>query len=74
MEVRIGVQDISHDIVFESDSEPQDLAEVISTSWANEEMITLHDSKGRRILVPSDKIGFIELGPPTREQVGFGVG
>lgn len=74
MEVRIGVQNITHDIVFESDSEPADLADVITGAWASDEMITLHDAKGRRILIPSDKIAYIELGPPTRGQVGFGVG
>ena len=32
---------------------------------------TLADSKGRRVLVPTDKLAYVEIGSPTAGQVGF---
>lgn len=72
MEVRIGVQDAPREVVFESNAEPEALAAVIGKAWANKELLTLQDNKGRRILVPTDKVAFVELGPASHGRVGFG--
>ncbi|MEI2716784.1 MAG: DUF3107 domain-containing protein [Candidatus Nanopelagicales bacterium] len=72
MEVRIGIQDSPREVVFESAAEPEDLADVISEAWAANELVTLEDVKGRRILVPTDKVAYIELGAPLAGRVGFG--
>lgn len=72
MEVRIGIQDSPREVVFESAAEPEELAEVVSEAWAANELLTLHDTKGRRILVPTDKIAFVEVGATLPSRVGFG--
>lgn len=35
-------------------------------------MLALTDEKGRRVLVPGDKLAYIELGEETERRVGFG--
>ena len=74
MEVRIGIQDSPREVVFESSAEPDDLADNISEAWAANELVTLEDVKGRRIMVPTDKLAYVELGASTTARVGFGVG
>ena len=73
MEVRIGIQDSPREVVFESPAEPEDLADQISEAWAANELVTLEDTKGRRIMIPTDKIAYVELGAPGAGRVGFGV-
>ena len=73
MEVRIGIQDSPREVVFESAAEPEDLADQISEAWAANELVTLEDTKGRRIIVPTEKIAYIELGASSSARVGFGV-
>jgi hypothetical protein len=34
-------------------------------------VLTLTDSKGRRVVVPAEKLAFVEIGSPTVGQVGF---
>jgi hypothetical protein len=34
-------------------------------------VLTLVDSKGHRVVVPSNKLAYVELGPQTVGQVGF---
>lgn len=72
MEVRIGIQQSPREVVFESTAEPEDLADAISEAWAANELLTLEDAKGRRILVATDKLAFVELGVSTAPHVGFG--
>jgi hypothetical protein len=73
VEVRIGIQDSPREVVFESAAEPEDLAEQISEAWAANELLTLEDVKGRRVMVPTDKLAYVELGAATVGRVGFGV-
>ena len=35
------------------------------------EWVRLTDSKGRRVIVPTEKLAFVELGSPAIGQVGF---
>jgi hypothetical protein len=35
-------------------------------------VLTLVDEKDRKVLVPAEKIAYIELGEPTGRRVGFG--
>ena len=74
MEVRIGIQDSPREIAFESSAEQEELAELNREAWASNEMVTLEDAKGRRIMVPTDKLAYVELGTPAPSRVGFGAG
>lgn len=72
MEIRIGLVHSPAVLAFESDAEPDEIAEAITAGWANGELVSLMDKKGSRIMVPTDKITFVELGASTRGKVGFG--
>jgi hypothetical protein len=72
VDVRIGIQQAPREVAFESDASPQELADIVTEAWAANELVTLTDAKGRRILVPTDKIAFIEIGAEAIGRVGFG--
>lgn len=74
MEVRIGIQNSPREVSLDSDSEPDEIAELIAEAWAANKMVTLADSRGSRIIIPTDKIAYVELGPPSKPRVGFGAG
>lgn len=73
MDVRIGIQESPREVAFESAAEPEELADAISAAWAANELLTLEDNKGRRILIPTDKIAYVELGTSSSARVGFGL-
>ena len=35
--------------------------------------LILQDVQGHEIIVPADKIGYVEIGEPAERRVGFGV-
>ena len=72
MEVKIGVQHASRELVIETSlSGDQIEAEVSKALTGEAGILSLADTKGRRILVPSEKLAYVELGTPTAGQVGF---
>ena len=44
---------------------------LVTEAVSNEGVLALTDSKGRRVLVPGERIAYIEIGTGTAGHVGF---
>jgi hypothetical protein len=73
VEVRIGVQHATRELVIDS-AETTDaiLAAVTAAVTGDASLLTLTDERGRQVLVPSDKLAYVEVGEPESRRVGFG--
>lgn len=71
MEVKIGVQHAQRELVLDSDSTPDDIEAKLVEAVSNGGVLRLSDVKGRTVVVPADKIAYLELGSPTSSTVGF---
>jgi Protein of unknown function (DUF3107) len=72
MEVKIGVQFANRELVIDTGLSGDEIEAEVSKALTGEAgVLSLADTKGRRILVPSDKLAYVELGTPTTGQVGF---
>ncbi|BBZ66227.1 ATP-binding protein [Mycolicibacterium insubricum] len=74
MEVKIGVADSPRELVFSSTQTPEELEKQVVAALDGGSVLSLTDEKGRRILVQTAKIAYIEIGPADSRRVGFGVG
>ncbi len=70
MEIRIGIQNVSREIVIESDLTADAVAEAVAAAMAGA-TLDLTDEKGRRVVVPSGSLGYVEIGEETKRRVGF---
>jgi uncharacterized protein DUF3107 len=73
VEVRIGVQHATRELVIDS-AETTDaiLATVTAAVTGEVTVLALTDERGRQVLVPSDKLAYVEIGEPESRRVGFG--
>lgn len=71
MEIRISVQNAGREIALESDQSTNEVTALIDKAIASGELLSLTDNKGRTIIVPGDKIAFIEIGAQQPGRVGF---
>ena len=73
MEVKIGIQSIPRELVVETETPADEieraLSEVLATDGA---LFTLAAEKGGKILIPADKIAYVEFGGNEPRRVGFG--
>lgn len=72
MEVRIGVKQVSREVVIESAQTPAEVQEIVTTALAGDGPLTLTDDKGRLVVIPTDAVGYVEVGVEEAGRVGFG--
>ncbi len=72
MEVRIGIVNITRELSFESSKTAPELeAEIAEALASGAAHLSLTDDKGRRFLVPTAGIAYVELGAESERRVGF---
>jgi hypothetical protein len=71
VEVKIGVQHASRELVIETDESLENVEKLVTEAVGSDGVIALTDSKGRRILVPASRLSYIEIGGGVAGQVGF---
>ena len=75
MEVKIGVTDSPRELSFNSAQTPSEVEKAVTDALAKDSgVLTLTDEKGRRFLVQTAKIAYVEIGAADVRRVGFGVG
>ena len=72
MEVKIGIQNVAREVVFESSEDAEAIATAVSEALASGGQLSLTDDKGRRVIVPAAVLGYVEMGPEEQRRVGFG--
>ncbi len=74
MEVKIGVADSPRELVFNSPDTPEQVEHHIRAAIAEGEnaILSLTDDKGKRLLVQTAKIAYVEIGAADTRRVGFG--
>jgi hypothetical protein len=71
VEVKIGVQHAQRELVVDTDSTPEDVEARLTEALTGNGVLRLSDVKGRTVIVPAEKIAYLELGSPTSGAVGF---
>src|SRR5262245_39926201 len=75
VEVKIGITDSPRELIFNSAQTPSEVEKLITDALSKDSgVLTLTDEKGRRFLVQSAKIAYVEIGAADVRRVGFGVG
>ncbi|MBB5117153.1 MULTISPECIES: DUF3107 domain-containing protein [Streptomyces] len=72
MEVKIGVQHAPREIVLESGQSAEEVERAVADALGGKApLLSLVDDHGRKVLVPSDRLAYVEIGEPTVRKVGF---
>jgi hypothetical protein len=75
MEVKVGIQNSPREIVVETDATAAEIERELSAALATPSgtaLLSLSNAKGGRVLIPADKIAFVEFSTDTARRVGFG--
>ncbi|HVU72287.1 MAG TPA: DUF3107 domain-containing protein [Mycobacteriales bacterium] len=74
MEVKIGVQYSPRELVLESTQTPEEVEALVAKALADGGLLSLTDDKGRRVIVPADKVSYVEIARAEQRRVGFAAG
>ncbi|GAA2800279.1 DUF3107 domain-containing protein [Crossiella cryophila] len=75
MEVKIGVADSPRELVVSSALSQDEVEAVVTEALRDSKgLLSLVDDKGKRYVVPSAKVSYVEIGVSDARRVGFAVG
>jgi hypothetical protein len=72
VDITIGVQNLPRELVIESDQTADEVTAAVTAALTGEPVLELVDTRGRRVVVPSASIGYVEIGTESKGRVGFG--
>ncbi|OMB89685.1 DUF3107 domain-containing protein [Mycobacterium colombiense] len=74
MEVKIGITDSPRELVLASTQTPAEIEELVSAALSDGSgLLRLSDERGRRFLIHTSKIAYVEIGVADARRVGFGI-
>jgi DNA-binding transcriptional regulator/RsmH inhibitor MraZ len=71
VEVKIGIKSVARELVVETPASADEVARQLAAALADGQVFELHDDKGGRVLVPADKLAYVQLSANETRRVGF---
>ena len=71
MEVKIGVQNASRELTIDTSLDADGVQEAVTAALQDGGVLALTDAKGRRIVVPGEKLAYVDISTSVTGQVGF---
>jgi hypothetical protein len=75
MEVKIGIQSVPRELIVETDATAEEVERELAAALSatdGKALFALGTQKGGRILIPADKVAFVEFSTDQARRVGFG--
>ena len=73
MEVKIGMSESSRELVFSSSETAEEVERQVRAAMQDgSEVLSLCDERGRKFLVHTARINYVEIGVADVRRVGFG--
>jgi hypothetical protein len=71
-QVRIAIINVNSELSFECPLTPEEIKSAVTAALSSSAPLVLSDVRGHEVIVPAEKIGYVEIGQPTERRVGFG--
>jgi len=72
VEVKVGVADTARELLINSSQTPEEVESLVADALKDSSgTLALVDDKGRRYLVPSARVAYVEIGSADSRKVGF---
>ena len=72
MEVKIGIQMAPRELVVETAASAEEIQRALAAALAEHKMFVVTDKRGGTVIVPGDKIAYVELDQSEPRRIGFG--
>ncbi|MDI3314871.1 MAG: DUF3107 domain-containing protein [Mycobacterium sp.] len=74
MEVKIGITDSPRELIFTTRQTPDEVEALVTAALRKDsDVLSLSDERGRRFLINTAKIAYVEIGVADVRRVGFGI-
>ena len=71
MDIKFGFADTPRELIISTSGEQAELTQKINSALAENATLELEDDKGRKYLVRTDRVVYVEVGIAKKHAVGF---
>ena len=71
MDIKFGFADTARELVISAAGDQAELTQKINSALADNSTLELEDDKGRKYLVRTDRVVYVEVGAAKKQSVGF---
>jgi hypothetical protein len=71
VEVKIGIQMAPRELIVETESAVEDVKQALAAALADNKLFVITDKRGGTVLVPAEKIAYVELDQAEPRRIGF---
>jgi hypothetical protein len=71
MEVKIGVQNASRELNIDTTLDADGVEKAVANALKDGGVLSLADAKGRRVVIPGEKLAYVDISTSVSGQVGF---
>ena len=71
MDIKFGFADTPRELIISTTGEQAELTKKINSALAENSTLELEDDKGRKYLVRTDRVVYVEVGIAKKHAVGF---
>jgi hypothetical protein len=73
VEVKVGVQNAARELILESGQSADEIEKAVAAALGKSGgILSLADERGRKVLIPADRLAYVEIGEQVERRVGFG--
>jgi hypothetical protein len=72
VEVKIGVQYAARELEIDTNSTADEIEATVAKAVSEGGVLALVDDKGKRLIVPIDKLAYVEIAEVETRPLGFG--
>jgi Protein of unknown function (DUF3107) len=72
VEIRIGIQSAPRELVIETTSSIEEVERLLRAAVTDGSVLVLASDKGGRVMIPADKLAYLEYPGSEPRRVGFG--
>ncbi|MDO5032087.1 DUF3107 domain-containing protein [Corynebacterium sp.] len=71
MDIKFGFADTARELVISAEGTQEELAAKINSALADNSTLELEDTKGRKYIVRTERVVYVEIGAVKTHTVGF---
>lgn len=72
MEIKIGIQHANRELTVDVEQTVAEVTEAVRKALAEDGVVSFVDKRGRTVIIPANRITYLELGQEHARPVGFG--
>jgi hypothetical protein len=72
VEIKVGILNVNREVVIESTATAAEDEKDFAKAVKDGGVFALTDERGRRVLIPAEQIGYLDIGQENVRHVGFG--